>query len=69
MENILSEKLLPQVDEEGREFMLIKEISDHNIDKSVIREWKKGLITTKGWKLTVKWKDGTQYYIPIKDIK
>ena len=33
--NIISENLLSQVDEEGRESMLMKEISDHNIDKSV----------------------------------
>ena len=67
--NILSENLFSQVDKEGRESILMKKISDHNIDKSVIREWKKVLITTKGWKLLVEWKDGTQDLMPIKDIK
>ena len=47
----------------------MKKISDHNIDKSVIREWKKVLITKKVWKLLVEWKDGTQYWIPLKDLK
>ena len=67
--NILSEKLMSQVDKEGRESILMKEISDHKIDKSAIRVWKKGLITTNGRKLLVKWKYGTQDWIPLKYIK
>ena len=67
--NILSDKLCSQFDEEGREFILMKEISDHKIEKSSIREWRKGLITTKRWKLVSEWKDGAQYWITIKDIK
>ena len=47
----------------------MNKMSDHKIDKSAIREWKKGLITTQGWKLLVKWKDGTQYFIPFKYLK
>ena len=35
----------------------------------MIRECKKDPIATKGWKILVKWKYGTQYWIPIKDIK
>ena len=49
--------------------MLLKEISDHKIDISAIREWKKGLITTKVWKILVEWENGTQDWIPLKDIK
>ena len=47
----------------------MKEISYHKIDKSAIREWKKGIITTKGWKLLVQWRYGTQDWIPLKDLK
>ena len=47
----------------------MKEISDHKIEKSVIREWKKGIITTKGWKPLVEWNDRTKYWIPLKDHK
>ena len=47
----------------------MKEISDHKINKSAIKEWRKGLITTKILKLLFKWIDGAQYWIPIKDIK
>ena len=56
---ILLEKLLSQVDKGGREFMPMKEIADHNIEKYAIREWKKGIITTKLWNLLVEWKHGT----------
>ena len=49
--------------------MLMKEISDHKTYKSAIREWKKGIITTKVWKLLFECKDGTQYWTPLKDIK
>ena len=47
--NILWENLLSQVDKEGRESILMKEISDNKIEKSAIRDWKKGVITTKVW--------------------
>ena len=67
--NVLSENLLSQVDKEGRESILMKEISDHNIDKYAIREWKKGLITKKVWKLLFEYKYRTQYCIPLKDLK
>ena len=36
--NILLKNLLSQVDEEGRESILMKEISDHKIEKSTITE-------------------------------
>ena len=51
--NIISENLFLQVDEKGREFVLMKEIIDHSTDRYGIRKWKKGLITTKVWKLIV----------------
>ena len=47
----------------------MKEILDHKIDKSAIREWKKVIITTKGWNLLVEWKYGKQDWIPLKDLK
>ena len=58
--NILLENLLLQVDEKGIESILMKELSDHKIDKFSIRECNKGLIATKGWNLLVKWKYRTQ---------
>ena len=43
-QNIISNKLLSQVDKEGRVSKLMK---DKKIDKSAIKEWKKGLIKKK----------------------
>ena len=47
--NIILVNLLSQVYEEGRESISMKEIPDHKIEKSAIREWKKGLIFKKVW--------------------
>ena len=66
--NVLLEKLLSQVDKEGRESIPMKEITNNKIDKYAIREWKKGIITKKGWKVLVKCKDRTQDRISLKDI-
>ena len=27
------------------------------------------MITTKGWDMLVRWKDGSQSWIPLKDVK
>ena len=54
--------------EKGRESILIKEISYHNINKYSIRKWKKGPITTKGWTLLVEGNYGTQEWIPLNNI-
>ena len=43
----------------------MEEIADHNIVKSAIRKWRKGFITTKGWKLLVEWVN----WIPLKQLK
>ena len=42
--NIILENLLPQVYKEGRESIRMKQILYHKINKSSIREWKKGQI-------------------------
>jgi hypothetical protein len=55
--------------------LIIKEIIDHERDASAVqpddgfvagkqqRRW-----TTKGWKMLVKWKDGTSTWVPLKDL-
>jgi hypothetical protein len=67
-ENMIAESLYSQVDAEGREFILMKEIVDHRSDGSAVpvddayyvdpngRTTRR--MTTKGWKLLVEWKDG-----------
>ena len=77
--NIIAENLYSQVDEDGFRYILLDEIidykkSDEAIDKKdAFIENKSGRksrrITTKGWSFLVNWKDGTQSWIPLKDIK
>jgi hypothetical protein len=77
--NMIAESLYSQVDADGREFMLMKEIMDHWLDGSGVpvddayyvdpngRTTRR--MTTKGWKLLVEWKDGTTDWLPLKDWK
>ena len=68
-----------QVDEEGRQFALIKEIIDHAADATAITKDdgfvvsrngnKVPKVTTRGWKLCVEWKDGTSDWVALKDLK
>jgi hypothetical protein len=76
---MIAESLYSQVDADGREFILMKEIVDHRPDRSVVpvddaydvdpngqmTRW----MTTKGWKLLVEWKDGSTDWLPLKDLK
>jgi hypothetical protein len=67
--NLLAEHLLSQVDEEGNQYQLFKEIVDHRKDpKRTIdkadqfyvkngKQYKKK--TTAGWDLQVEWRDGS----------
>jgi len=68
--NVIAENLFSQVDSEGRQMLLMESISDHKKDEQAIKKehWKGGP-TTKGWKLLVQWKDGTEDWIPLKDLK
>jgi hypothetical protein len=68
--NMIAESLYSQVDADGREFIVMKEIVDHGSNRSVVpvddtyyvypngrtTRW----MTTKGWKLLIEWKDGTK---------
>ncbi len=77
--NIIAENVYAQVDDEGNMYTLLKEITDHktnghavkaddgwNVSKNGRRTRK---VTTKGWFLNVLWKDGSQQWVPLKDLK
>ena len=76
--NIIAEHLFSQVDSEGNQYRLFKEIVNHRknkmaveksdqyrIDKRSGRREKKN--TTAGWDLEVEWKDGSTSWLPLKD--
>ena len=70
--NVIAENIYSQVDDEGHRYQLLDDIIDHrrteeadvssDIDKYKYK-------STKGWYLLVKWKDGTESWKPLKDLK
>ena len=77
--NIIAENLFSQVDSEGNQYLLLKEIVSHRKDSSAIPisdgffTSKNGnrvpKTTTRGWQLLVEWKDNSTDWIPLKDLK
>ena len=70
--NIIAENIFSQVDSEGYKYQLIDEIIDHKRTKSSYLEEGKNKFkakTTRGWFLCIRWKDGTQSWKPLKDLK
>jgi hypothetical protein len=77
--NVIAENMWAQVDDEGHQYRLLDEITNHRrhssaVDKAdqyiVSKRGKRSLRqTTVGWDLCVLWKDGSEQWIPLKDIK
>ena len=76
--NMIAESLYSSVDNDGRSYSLIVGIIDHRkSDEAVpkdkafveINGRRKRVHTTKGWDMLVKWKDDSQSWIPLKDVK
>jgi hypothetical protein len=78
--NIIAENMLTQVDSEGYSTTLMEGIIDYSKDTAVEvtksdmyvvtgRGQKRPRKTTQGWKLLVKWANGLETWIPLKDMK
>jgi len=77
--NIIAENMYAQVDDEGNEFLLLDEITDHKSDDSAIQiadgtvrsanGMEKPKRTTRGWFLLVQWKDGSVSWEKLSDLK
>ena len=77
--NVIAENMYSQVDSEGYQYNLLDEIVSHRSTNEAIKKeegWHHDMkgnkvkrFTTKGWYLNVQWKDGTQQWIPLKDLK
>jgi hypothetical protein len=78
--NIIAENMLTQVDSDGFTMTMMEGIIDHKVDTDVAvskkdahvvtRRGRKRLrITTCGWKILVRWKDGSESWIHLKDLK
>jgi hypothetical protein len=78
--NTIAENMLTQVDSDGYSTTLIQGIIDYRkddatavpkSDKWVItaRGQRRLRMSTVGWKLLVQWRDGSESWIPLKDMK
>jgi hypothetical protein len=77
--NLIAENLFSQVDEQGRTYQIMKDITDHRTnDKAVSLAdgyitnksgTRKPKITTAGWELEVEWKDDSTTWVPLKHLK
>ena len=77
--NLITENLFAQVDEEGNRSVLFDEIVDVRKDGTQVLQQdafvtmssgtQRRVITTKGWEVYLKWKDGSTTWNRLKDIK
>ena len=77
--NLIAENIFAQVDEEGNRSVLFDEIVDVRIDGTQVLQQdaflttssgtQRRVITTKGWEVNLKWKDGSTTWNKLKDIK
>jgi hypothetical protein len=77
--NVIAESVYSQVDDYGRSYTILQEITDHHFsDKAVKKEdgWvtnrlgvRKRKVTTQGAEFTVEWRDGSTSRIALKDLK
>ena len=77
--NVIAENMLLQVDNEGFILTLLDSILDFKQDEqavskdnqyATIKRGRRRLSkTTCGWKLITRWKDGSESWIPLKDMK
>ena len=77
--NIIAEAIYEQLDKDGWTVSLLDEITDHKKEDSVISSaegytlrsngTRKPKVTTVGWKLLARFKDGSEEWIKLKDFK
>ena len=78
--NILAENMLSQVDDEGHNILLMRDIIDYKKDEAIAvpmedkylltRSGQRRLRkTTQGWSFHVSWKDGTESWVKLAELK
>ena len=77
--NNLLENLYEQIDDYGNQYKLLDAIIDHRKDENAVNK-ENGyitshngvqlkVITTEGWEMNIRWKDGTESWIPMNEVK
>ena len=78
--NLIAENMISQCDEDGFSSFLMDCIIDFKKDLATVvskedmhvitkRGQRRLRKTTSGWKILVRWKDKTESWIPLKDMK
>ena len=77
--NVIAENMLSQVDDEGFTLTMLDSILDYKKDDSAVEKDAQYATTkrggrrlrkaTCGWKLLIQWRDGSEQWIPLKDMK
>ena len=77
--NAITSTLFYQVDQDGKRFVLLYAIIDSRTDSTPIKvgdsvfnmtnENKRRRETTKGWEVSIQWKDGSSTWNQAKDVK
>ena len=75
----MAENMYAQVDDEGLQYLLLQEITDHRKGNSVVpisegtvrsaNGTERPKVTTQGWELLVQWMDGSISWEKLKDLK
>jgi hypothetical protein len=78
--NILALNMLSQADHEGKNISLMRDIIDYERDEAMAVPIKDKYLTTRsgqrrlrettqGWSLLVNWKDGTEFWVKLAELK
>jgi hypothetical protein len=78
--NILAENMLSHVDHEGHNIMLMRDIIDYKRDEAIAVPTEDKYLTTRsgqrrlrkttqGWSFLVNWKDGTESWVKLAELK
>ena len=76
--NVIAENMWAQVDQEGHQYRILEGITGHRKDSNAVERkdqfigtkgGRKLRQTTAGWDLCVAWKDGSEQWVNLKDIK
>ena len=77
--NVIAENMYSQVDSEGYQFALLDSIIDYDTDERAVTKSNMYVVTkrgrrrmrktTVGWKLLVRWKDGSENWFTLAEMK
>ena len=76
--NLIAESIYSNTDVDRNTYSIIEGIIDHRTNQDAVplsegtitmNGRRKKRITTKGWELLIRWKDGSQSWLPLKDVK